>query len=98
MLENKCGCTAILTTPEILYNFFPAKICNFSMKKWLSARQLIVARQQRILLFHFNHHDDAPAGQGYWKTPGGWPKRVFLPSRLAALRSTLLAGVKMNAV
>ncbi len=36
-----------------------------------SARLLIINPAHQVLLFRFEHNDDALAGQGYWATPGG---------------------------
>jgi len=41
------------------------------MRERKSARLLIVDPEQRVLLFHFVHTDDALAGQAHWATPGG---------------------------
>lgn len=36
-----------------------------------SARLLIINPANQVLLFRFEHNDDALAGQSYWATPGG---------------------------
>ncbi|MDU9394049.1 NUDIX hydrolase [Pseudomonas japonica] len=41
------------------------------MRERKSARLLIVDPEQRVLLFHFVHTDDALAGRSHWATPGG---------------------------
>lgn len=41
------------------------------MRERKSARLLVIDPQQRVLLFHFVHTDDALAGHSHWATPGG---------------------------
>jgi 8-oxo-dGTP pyrophosphatase MutT (NUDIX family) len=36
-----------------------------------SSRLLVIDKQQRVLLFQFEHKDGALAGTSYWATPGG---------------------------
>ncbi|WP_296268188.1 NUDIX hydrolase [Pseudomonas sp. UBA6562] len=41
------------------------------MRERPSARLLVLDSQQRVLLFHFVHHQGALAGTSCWATPGG---------------------------
>lgn len=36
-----------------------------------SSRLLILSSENKVLLFHFHHEDDALNGRSYWATPGG---------------------------
>lgn len=41
------------------------------MRQRNSARLLVINPSQQVLLFHFQHKNDALAGQSHWATPGG---------------------------
>lgn len=41
------------------------------MRTRKAARLLIINPAHEVLLFRFNHHNDALAGKCYWATPGG---------------------------
>ncbi|WP_192459335.1 NUDIX hydrolase [Musicola keenii] len=41
------------------------------MRKRPASRLLVINAQLRVLLFRFEHKDDAMAGRAYWATPGG---------------------------
>lgn len=41
------------------------------MRTRKAARLLIINTAHDVLLFRFNHHNDALAGKCYWATPGG---------------------------
>jgi 8-oxo-dGTP pyrophosphatase MutT (NUDIX family) len=41
------------------------------MRQRDSARLLVINPSKQVLLFHFQHKNDALAGQSHWATPGG---------------------------
>ncbi|WPN32434.1 NUDIX domain-containing protein [Pseudomonas sp. P5_109] len=41
------------------------------MRQRDSARLLVINPSRQVLLFHFQHTNDALAGQSHWATPGG---------------------------
>ncbi len=41
------------------------------MRKRPASRFLVINAQLHVLLFRFEHKDDAMAGRAYWATPGG---------------------------
>ena len=45
------------------------------MRKRPASRMIVLSPENRILLFHFHHQNDALAGQSYWATPGGGLKK-----------------------
>ncbi|WP_276723716.1 NUDIX hydrolase [Pantoea septica] len=45
------------------------------MRKRPASRLIVLSPENRILLFHFHHQNDALAGQSYWATPGGGLKK-----------------------
>jgi 8-oxo-dGTP pyrophosphatase MutT (NUDIX family) len=42
-----------------------------NMRQRDSARLLVINPSKQVLLFHFQHKNDALAGQSHWATPGG---------------------------
>lgn len=41
------------------------------MRTRSASRLIVLSPENRILLFHFHHQNDALEGESYWATPGG---------------------------